>query len=520
MASESIKRRKSNAAEIKDRISELPDEILHCILRRLQSKEQAAQTIAISKRWVSVWRSYPIVEYDRWKDLQKFCNESINRFSRDRLLRIEILNLKVPLGIRFFSSSLLLAFEQLLYLALERKPEKVTIEIEEIYRSSYFSFRLILNSAVKILRLRGIQFNGWEDRLPISLNSLLSLSLDNVDLDGFYTSLIASSPLLETLELEGIRNRKLQISNLINLKNIEISYCDSLEEINITAPGLQTLSLYLMEDMKKVELTAPQLHRLKIWNVGAFSVDALISKLESLKSLTLEGFGESVRKLKLSSPNLEKLTLWMSHGLREIDLDCGPRLTRFVMLCEEAFPWELQECRINNAPACKWMVRISMYHYKVISGWFVQLRGFIDRFTRFEKVHLRFCGKVSEGSFEEEEVDRDVHPVSIKELEVSIASTLSNTEHKALLDGLFWACRPRSFVIFDIDFTSSNRLIEVFLTQYLRKDDGEGFKERRNWQHQLKDVKIRTVRESIDMSEDVIARVKHSNVFWLHLTWY
>ncbi|CAN1124245.1 Putative F-box/FBD/LRR-repeat protein At5g56810 [Linum perenne] len=517
-------------ADGKDRISELPDEILLCILRRLPSQEEAARSIAISKRWGSVWRLYPIVEYDRWEYLQEFCDASINRFSRDGLLRMKILKLKVPLlGGRIFSDSLQRAFEQLFYSALERKAEEVKIEIIQNHSSiprNCFTFRLIFNSALKILRLRGIQFNGWnDDQLPLCSNSLRTLCLDDVELDGFYTSLIASSPQLETLELRVvIVDRKLEISNLIYLKEIKICSMDDilLEEIDITAPGLETLSIPLAADTKKFELTAPQLHLLKIFKISNFRVDELISKLESLKSLTLEGFGDSVTKLKFSSPNLEKLTLWMSRELREIDLDCGPRLTEFELACKWSVPWVLQECRINNAPACKWMVRISMYQCELTSGWFVQLRGFIDRFTRFEKVHLSFFCKVNEVRFEDEEVDHDVHPVPIKELEIStLAPSSSDTDQRALLDGLLWACRPRLFsVSSNLSYTdpcSSNGLIEVFLSQYLRKDSGEG---RCNWQHQLKDVKIETEGADMEISEDVVGRLKSSQHVRVRLTWY
>ncbi|CAN1843626.1 Putative F-box/LRR-repeat protein At3g18150 [Linum perenne] len=512
-------------ADGKDRISELPDEILLCILCFLQPQEEAARTIAISKRWRSVWRSYPIVKYNRWEDLQEFCDASINRFSRDGLLRMKILKLEVLLsGDRIFTDSLQRAFEQLFYLALERKAEEVTIKINQNHHSiprNCFTFRLILNSALKNLRLKGIQFNGWNDQLHLSQYSLRTLCLDDVKLDGFYTSLITSSPLLETLELRGvIVDRKLEISNLINLKTIEIRYCDSLDEINITAPRLETLSLCTTKEAKKIELTAPQLHSLKIFSVSNFRLDALISNLESLKSLTLCGFDESVTKLKFSSPNLEELKLLVWHGLREIDLDCGPRLTKFVMWW--SVPWELQECRISNAPACQWMLYIDMYDHEHGSRWFVQLREFVHRFTRFEKVDLRLWVEVDEVRFEEDEVDRDVHPVSIKELDISTASsTLSDTDYRALFDGLFWACRPRLIVIFYEDFITWDELIEVFLSQCLRKDDEEeGFKGRCNWRRQLKDVKIETVREFTDMPEHDIARPKDSKRVWFHLTWY
>ncbi|CAN1231749.1 F-box/FBD/LRR-repeat protein At3g52680 [Linum perenne] len=56
--------RKKSAARSDDLISELPDEILLSILRRLSSSSEAAMTTVLSKRWRSPWRSYPFVEFD------------------------------------------------------------------------------------------------------------------------------------------------------------------------------------------------------------------------------------------------------------------------------------------------------------------------------------------------------------------------------------------------------------------------------------------------------------------------
>ncbi|CAN1754167.1 F-box/FBD/LRR-repeat protein At5g53840 [Linum perenne] len=46
-----------------DRISELPDEILHEILKRLQSPMEAAKSSLLSRRYIHIWRSYPILEF-------------------------------------------------------------------------------------------------------------------------------------------------------------------------------------------------------------------------------------------------------------------------------------------------------------------------------------------------------------------------------------------------------------------------------------------------------------------------
>ncbi|XP_021763008.1 putative F-box/LRR-repeat protein At4g13960 [Chenopodium quinoa] len=48
-----------------DRISELPDFILHHILSYLSTKE-AAQTGVISKRWQYVWETFPILDCNEW----------------------------------------------------------------------------------------------------------------------------------------------------------------------------------------------------------------------------------------------------------------------------------------------------------------------------------------------------------------------------------------------------------------------------------------------------------------------
>ncbi|CAN1746417.1 Putative F-box/FBD/LRR-repeat protein At3g49030 [Linum perenne] len=47
-----------------DRISELPDEIIHDILERLRSPKIAAPSTSLSRRWVHIWRSYPVLEFD------------------------------------------------------------------------------------------------------------------------------------------------------------------------------------------------------------------------------------------------------------------------------------------------------------------------------------------------------------------------------------------------------------------------------------------------------------------------
>ncbi|CAN1266424.1 F-box/LRR-repeat protein 25 [Linum perenne] len=52
-----------------DRISELPDEIIHEILDRLKYPRLRAQSSLLSRRWKQIWLSYPILEFH--------CHESL-----------------------------------------------------------------------------------------------------------------------------------------------------------------------------------------------------------------------------------------------------------------------------------------------------------------------------------------------------------------------------------------------------------------------------------------------------------
>ncbi|CAN0902762.1 Heavy metal-associated isoprenylated plant protein 31 [Linum grandiflorum] len=292
-------------------ISNLPDEILHSVLRLIPCSNEAAQTAGLSRRWGNLWRSYPVVEFDYrsiagledWlisnskivKGFQKFSEATMERFCRDKQLGMESLNISLYAD---EDDLLSLAVEQLLDLASKRKAEDVTIQVNDKFVVR-LPLGLFMSSSAnaKTIRFQGIRFvpskNIDYDPL-VCFNSLRSLILFHVDLDGgerLFANLIASSPLLETLKLLFVKGiSKLSImSNVANLKELVINYFDDLEQIEIAAPGLQTMvikrPLYDV-DRHVFELIAPQLNSLEIEYCDIFRL-GMISKLEFLKSLKL-----------------------------------------------------------------------------------------------------------------------------------------------------------------------------------------------------------------------------------------
>ncbi|CAN1123107.1 Putative F-box/LRR-repeat protein At3g18150 [Linum perenne] len=390
-----------------DRISELPDLILHGILRRLPSQEQAAQTTAISRRWRNLWRSYTVVDFYYCRgNFHKFAEASIERFTRDSLLRMEFLRFWIAGGDEDNFARTWPLVEKLFVLALERKAEEIVIKIMRTYTGDYYytphfclPYRSLSNSAVKILQLEGIKLRCGNDyNLLLPLHFLQSLHMYDVELDDerLLESLIASSPLLENLQLHAITNlNKIEVSNVANLRTLGIMYCDELTEIKIAAPLLHTLRLELISEKCKIELSTPQLHFLEMMDefvLGASDFVAVLSKLQSVKSLILNGgFPQEDRMLRFSIPNLEELTLINPYGLSEIDIDTGLGLKKFSLKYEVSCPNELVKCNINHAACCLWELHIGSHVGTSLNNpqqWFVDLKNFMVRFPQFQTIYI------------------------------------------------------------------------------------------------------------------------------------
>ncbi|CAN1269444.1 Putative FBD-associated F-box protein At5g22720 [Linum perenne] len=339
------KRSKKSAAAAtgKDLISDLPDEILHSIIRRIAFSEDgeqtAQQTITLSSRWRNLWRSYPVVQsfqlYSVGSEVfQKFHDATMKRFNQDKQLGMEVLKLSIQID-KFRSP----AVEQLLKLASKRKAKYVDIEIGFMSCSSLcLPFRLLSSSSTKTLKLEKIRFASGNKDYAVVLNSLRSLHLNNVEFDDehLFANLIASSPLLETLELKFVGGmRKLHL-NAANLKKLEIYYCNSFEEIQIAAFGLRYLHIensYSYGELS-IGLIAPQLNFLKLysrsskWSLGVISCSVL-------NDLCLSGFTLADEQVLLNliagNPLLETLQLRDIKNLKELKLSNLPNLKTLVV---------------------------------------------------------------------------------------------------------------------------------------------------------------------------------------------
>ncbi|CAN1751609.1 F-box/FBD/LRR-repeat protein At4g00160 [Linum perenne] len=472
------------AGEAEDRISELPDEILHKILCDIISSKQVAKTSVLSRRWQSLWGTYPDVKFDKAEyggrhgsiiaaAFQNFVDASIEKFALNSQLSMRTLDITIDCVQSEPYRSLPL--ERLLKLASARNAECVSIEA------------------------RGDEYSDF----PLSFTSLRTLELQHIKFDHeqSFTSFLASCPFLETLTIGIIRAvKKLLVSNVPNLKYLRILTCLSPEEIEIEAPSLQTLCLNSSRSVTKLHLIAPQLICLDIEdysNLKGGVLGTVISKLQSLNFLFLSGLERLGKKLKLSIPTVEVFELYAECDLEEIELNAGPSMLRFILFidCQQTFPEELQKCVINNTTACQWIVHITLpIVYGEMdegdevhrSGILESTKSFIAKYPQFQTVRFKVLDDHKVTLFEEESGDPPKNPTTINHLKLH-TSLSTKGDHEGVLEAMFWICRPK-FLTLVPEPSISKEFFQILLN--IKSSLNTSGEHRIKWQDQLKDVKI------------------------------
>ncbi|CAN1766392.1 F-box/FBD/LRR-repeat protein At3g52680 [Linum perenne] len=498
------------AGEADDRISELPDEILHKILCDITSSKQVAKTSVLSRRWLSLWGSYPDVKFDKAEyggrhgsiiaaAFQNFVEAWTGKFSLNSQLSMRTLDITIE-GVQLepYRSPPL---QRLLKLASARNAESVTIDGGE---GIFLPYRVFSNSCAKTLRLFGIIFDLDEySDFPLSFTSLRTLHLEPImfDHEQSFTNFVASCPFLETLTIRTIRKmKKLLVSNVPNLKDFSIVFCLCPEEIEIEAPALQTLHLNNSGSVTKLHLIAPQLTYLDIEDYSKLTggvIRTVISKLQFLKILALyrlEGLG---KKLKLSIPTLEVFQLCAECDLEEIELDAGPSMSRFELVIEgqQTFPEKLQKCVISNTIACQWHVDITLPRVydegdetdedDIVYLWSIldSMKSFISKFPQFQTVDFRVRDDPTPD-------DPSKHRTTINHLKLH-TKLLMEADHEGVLEAMFWICQPK-FLTLVPDSSISMEFLQILLNikSSLNSSDEHRVIRYGKWQDQLKDVKI------------------------------
>ncbi|KAK0578400.1 hypothetical protein LWI29_009769 [Acer saccharum] len=397
-----------------DRISELPDFIIHHIMSYLSSGE-VAQMSALSKRWNYLWISFPILVFNRWKmkssrertdEFIRFVDASILRFCE---LQVRLQKFRVCMTVHDVErvTSLLDKWIELA-VALEVKELDFNVKTdsdgdvemdgdggdgdgdgngngdsmyslpESIFSTKFFTTLNLRNCNLE-------QFSG-----TIRFQSLKKLLLDKVCIDEqMVQNFIRGCPLLEDLFLSPIRHSdSVCVSPAPKLKILTIDSSSSLSDVDvieIVSPSLQQCTI--ISDLSDCVIDMAGCYDLKYLNLTDAEISDedfhnLILKFPLLEKLILCDC--TVGRIAFSNNRLRELKVLYCESLISIDVD-APSLLTFSYECISS------PASINIPRTCSWKAHFQFVVNVDTLIWFNSIKELLEVPFEIEELSISIC---------------------------------------------------------------------------------------------------------------------------------
>ncbi|XP_074284610.1 putative F-box/LRR-repeat protein At4g15060 [Silene latifolia] len=508
-----------------DRLSDLPDSILHHIISFLGTAE-ACRTSILAKTWAHIWSTGLILDFKPQYLVPKidgdfvesstgpYSDETIDRLMSfiestmlqysEKNLSIKIFRLEYPI----IDPDMAERIDRWVGIALRNQVEELSLSVIPDDPPSYkLPAILFFSKSLMSMKLCRVRLPYLKNAKLISLQSL---DLTKVDVDEqMLQDIIMSCPL-----------KNLKLDRCSGLQNISIPCCSRLESLHVARSvpiggtiSVDTISLQCLtyngyDDSWPVILTPASKKNLKELciidvDIGDDSFGKLVSELPSIENITLfDCIMESCTRI--ASQTLKELRI---HDCYEVNvmLD-APELHTFCYNGE----WQYLSSVINSHNNYN-----AYFHLTVINiddGGFYFIKQLLSKSS---------CCKVLSITVSDEqetpqiELDTDElqllnryspsDPTDIPELKLSVSCqycTLEESTCRALIDGLLWCCRPD---ILSVSFTSSdNSMIKTFLEILQKKV--------KYWNHPLKRMELEGANcSSLLLSWDLEVRLR---LYW------
>ncbi|XP_011100320.1 putative F-box/FBD/LRR-repeat protein At4g03220 [Sesamum indicum] len=267
METRSAKRKKLlNAAkerprtDTEDRISDLPDDILHHVFFFLPIKS-IAQTSVLSKRWKNLWYSFPDLDFTTVNSLSNdsiVMSSTVRKRARSYVLKgaeyvDQILSLlEKHSDIRVLRFRAFLSFSRLVGLIRHAVKHNVQELDVEVSTSDYFNFpRSVINSAT----LRALRLKSWHPGFRLPPLEIMKGGFRSLSLLSLSRAILHDQPTLVNLFTD---------SSFPLLKKLHMDACYGLKHLRVECPALEDLSLENCFQLEHLEITVQKLERLKV----------------------------------------------------------------------------------------------------------------------------------------------------------------------------------------------------------------------------------------------------------------
>lgn len=379
--------------EYLDRISELPEFILHLILSFLKT-EEACRTSILSKQWYNAWASMPNLDFEpqyfenlyaaNWYDEELvqiyvgYIDKTMRRYAEEKYF-IRTFRLEFP----SVDKNLAPFIDKWVGIAVQNKVEEIDLNISEVNSPDYRLPEIVFSAkSLKVLKSYNVVLPYYG---TIKLHSLQCLELSNSTID------------------ESILQRIVSISPLTDSK---LEFCTGLKSISL--PGLRS-------DLHDSYVKASSLINFNYWgkfswpfnvDVGALKnlrrleifyapvtdkfVSLLVSQLPSLDNLMLFAC-YMLRSIEISSKWLKKFTIVECDELEKATID-APNLLSFWYNGQP----ELCLSIINPQVHCDSHLYVSVTSVSI--KWFIALKEFLIKSNIFNALELDLTGCESQVS--------------------------------------------------------------------------------------------------------------------------
>ncbi|XP_021755133.1 putative F-box/LRR-repeat protein At1g56400 isoform X3 [Chenopodium quinoa] len=506
-----------------DRISKLPDFILHHILSYLYTKE-AVQLSVISKRWQYVLETFPILDCSEGyfgKDLRvinpklksipkdgrrKIFNQRVEFMSYidKKLCRFREKNLRVnkfSLTITLVSNKLSPRVDTWMELLAGTRIQELNVCIRAGHgRRRDMSKILFTMESLTILNFQGrVLLSSRLDRNAVKLYSLVELRLIGVSID---------EDTIQDLILCCRSMKVFFLMNCVGFENLEICDHDKLEKMvynnlhrdvkdkkfSIEVPTLKELEITFRnggeETMVCEIIIGSVCQNLKCLSLRGIPVDAkwlqnTITSFPLLENLHLGGcILQEV--IKLSSQALKEICINNCMNLMEAEFDT-PNVHSFKY-CGQTMP------RLySNSVADYRTALLSSRLEDMDSLWFMKLYNFLSDF-RFQDLTIwmiPYSGR--EISFNAEDyIGIQFPPFELDNMKLFM-NVFTSINYAALLDGLFWNLRPRILSL-QLLFLSPDVLKGLLKCLVAEEPNCYCSQNLICWRHSLKGIKLINVK--------------------------
>ncbi|XP_065869538.1 putative F-box/LRR-repeat protein At3g18150 isoform X1 [Euphorbia lathyris] len=315
-----------------DRISALPDSLIHRILSFLPSTKQAIRTGILSKRWQNQWSRVPILIFDstgkKDKNFSHFIDRTLTLHDCSKIKKFHVQYDGYLESDAQLSSKIIFAIrkdveELILHLYPQDEDGEITYVLPKFVYNNVSFVKLELFKCDFIYDWRRNESNlkiNWPrlKELKLECSRILDLAIEKV---------VSGSPVLELLELTrciGFHKVVIASESLKKLIFVDAECLNDREHLGISCPNLEELCIKISENpdtawsdlpdqtIENVLSSSPLLHKLELPDYGlprGRSSDRLVIASKSLKKLVL-GATYNTFDFEISCPKLEELDLY------------------------------------------------------------------------------------------------------------------------------------------------------------------------------------------------------------------